>query len=101
MDLLVVGFVPFGATMTGLAARQGLSVVAVDRELELYPLPRAAHCDHEVLRILQGLGCADEIVAAMQLNEGMDFLTANREVLLRFRAPGLAQTGWPASVVFH
>ena len=101
VDLLVVGFGPVGATMTGLAARHGLSVIAVDRELDLYPLPRAAHCDHEVLRILQGLGCADEIVAAMQLNEGMDFLTASREVMLRFRSPGLAPTGWPASVLFH
>ncbi len=101
VDLLVVGFGPVGATMTGLAARHGLSVTAVDREVGLYPLPRAAHCDHEVLRILQGLGCADEIVAAMQLNEGMDFLTASREVMLRFRAPGLAPTGWPASVLFH
>jgi 3-(3-hydroxy-phenyl)propionate hydroxylase len=101
VDLLVVGFGPVGATMTGLAARHGLSVIAVDREVDLYPLPRAAHCDHEVLRILQGLGCADEIVTAMQLNEGMDFLTANREVMLRFRSPGLAPTGWPASVLFH
>jgi 3-(3-hydroxy-phenyl)propionate hydroxylase len=101
VDLLVVGFGPVGATMTGLAVHQGLSVIAVDREVDLYPLPRAAHCDHEVLRILQGLGCADEIVAAMQLNDGMDFLTADREVMLQFRSPGLAPTGWPASVLFH
>ncbi len=100
-DLLVVGFGPVGATMTGLAARHGLSVVAVDREVDLYPLPRAAHCDHEILRILQELGCADRVVATMQLNEGMDFLTADREVMLRFRSPGLATTGWPASVLFH
>jgi 3-(3-hydroxy-phenyl)propionate hydroxylase len=101
VDLLVAGFGPVGSTLTGLAARHGLSAVAVDREVGLYPLPRAAHCDHEILRILQQLGCADEIVAAMQPNEGMDFLTASREVLLRFRSPGLAPTGWPASVLFH
>ncbi len=101
VDLLVVGFGPVGATMAGLGARHDLSVIAVDREVDLYPLPRAAHCDHEILRILQELGCADEIVTAMQLNEGMDFLTADREVMLRFRSPGLAPTGWPASVLFH
>jgi 3-(3-hydroxy-phenyl)propionate hydroxylase len=101
VDVLVVGFGPVGATMTGLAARHGLSVVAVDRSVDLYPLPRAAHCDHEILRILQGLGCADDIVSAMRVNEGMDFLTANREIMLRFRSPGLAPTGWPASVLFH
>lgn len=101
VDVLVVGFGPVGATMAGLAARHGLSVLAVDREVDLYPLPRAAHCDHEILRILQELGCADEIVEAMQVNEGMDFLTADRQVLLSFRSPGLAPTGWPASVLFH
>jgi 3-(3-hydroxy-phenyl)propionate hydroxylase len=100
-DLIVIGFGPVGATLTGLAAKHGLSVVAVDRETDLYPLPRAAHCDHEILRILQELGCADEVVAAMQVNEGMDFLTADRELLLRFRSPGVARTGWPASVLFH
>lgn len=31
----------------------------------------------------------------------MDFLSAKREVLLRVRSPGLAPTGWPASVLFH
>jgi 3-(3-hydroxy-phenyl)propionate hydroxylase len=101
VDVLVVGFGPVGATMAGLAARHGLSVVAVDRDVDVYALPRAAHCDHEILRILQELGCADEIVSAMLPNEGMDFLTANREVMLRFRSPGVAPTGWPASVLFH
>ena len=101
VDLLVVGFGPVGATMTGLAARHDLSVIAVDPQVDLYPLPRAAHCDHEILRILQDLGCADEIFAAMQVNKGMEFLTAKREVMLRFRSPDLAPTGWPASVLFH
>ncbi len=101
VDLLVVGFGPVGATMTGLAARHDLSVIAVDPEVDLYPLPRAAHCDHEILRILQDLGCADEIFAAMQVNKGMEFLTAKREVMLRFRSPDLTPTGWPASVLFH
>ncbi|HEY3833803.1 MAG TPA: bifunctional 3-(3-hydroxy-phenyl)propionate/3-hydroxycinnamic acid hydroxylase [Acidimicrobiia bacterium] len=100
-DVLVIGFGPVGATLTGLAAGYGLSVVAVDPSTELYPLPRAAHCDHEILRILQQLGCADEIVTAMRVNEGMDFLSASREVLLRFQSRGLAPTGWPASVLFH
>jgi 3-(3-hydroxy-phenyl)propionate hydroxylase len=100
-DVLVVGFGPVGATMTGLAAAHGLHVIAVDREVDLYPLPRAAHCDHEVLRILQQLGCADEVTAAAQVNEGMDFLSAKREVLLRMRAPKIAPTGWPSSVLFH
>lgn len=100
-DLVVVGFGPVGATLAGLAPRHGLRTIALDRATELYPLPRAAHCDHEIVRILQELGCAEEIVATMVGNEGMDFLDADRQVLLRFDSPGDTPFGWPASVLFH
>ena len=70
VDLAVVGFGPVGATLAGLAARAGLDVVAVDRETGLFPLPRAAHCDHEILRILQELGCADELAPTLRDNSG-------------------------------
>ncbi len=100
-DLLVVGMGPTGATLAGLAARRGLRVVAVERDAALFPLPRAVQCDHEVLRILQELGCADEVLDDCIINAGMDFLAADRQVLLSFSVPGEAPTGWPTSVFFH
>lgn len=100
-QVIVVGFGPVGATLAGLCARRGLRTMALDRATEIYPLPRAAHCDGEIVRILQELGCASEIVAAMVQNEGMDFLDADREVLLRFDSPAESPLGWPASVLFH
>jgi 3-(3-hydroxy-phenyl)propionate hydroxylase len=101
VDLLVIGFGPVGATLAGLAAQHGLSVLAVDRALEIFPLPRAVQCDHEVLRILQQLGVADEVLAASVRNEGLDFVAADRSTLLSFTVPALAPTGWPTSVFFH
>ncbi|MEZ5183800.1 MAG: bifunctional 3-(3-hydroxy-phenyl)propionate/3-hydroxycinnamic acid hydroxylase [Acidimicrobiales bacterium] len=100
-DVVVVGFGPVGATTAGLAARHGLRTLVVDRATELDPLPRAAHCDGEIVRILQELGCAEEIVATMISNEGMDFLDAQRQVLLRFDSPPDTTIGWPSSVLFH
>ncbi|MFM7224040.1 MAG: bifunctional 3-(3-hydroxy-phenyl)propionate/3-hydroxycinnamic acid hydroxylase [Actinomycetota bacterium] len=100
-DLLVVGFSPVGAALAGLAARAGLRVIVVDRETGLFPLPRAAHLDHEILRIFQELGCADAVRPGLRENIGMDFLSADREVLLSFRSPGISANGWPASVFFH
>ena len=101
VDLLVVGFGPTGAVLAGLAARRGLSVTVVERDTEVFPLPRAVQCDHEALRILQELGCADEVLAGSILNDGISFLTADRRTLLSATVPAEASTGWPSSVFFH
>ncbi len=100
-DVAVVGFGPVGATLAALCARRGLSVGVIDKDFDVFPLPRAAHVDHEVMRIWQEVGCADEVFASMRENVGMDFLTAGGEVLHRMRSPGMAATGWPASLFFH
>jgi 3-(3-hydroxy-phenyl)propionate hydroxylase len=57
--------------------------------------------DHEGLRILQEIGCAEEILAHSVLNDGLDFLTADRRTLMSATVPALAPTGWPSSVFFH
>jgi 3-(3-hydroxy-phenyl)propionate hydroxylase len=100
-DVAVVGFGPVGATLAALLAKRGLDVEVIDAEVDVFPLPRAAHCDHEAMRIWQEVGCADEMFAHMRENVGMDFLTAQHDVLHRMRSPGLAPTGWPASLFFH
>lgn len=99
-DIAVVGFGPVGVTLSGLLARRGLRVVAIDRDTDIFPLPRAAHLDAEVMRILQDLGCADTIASDLLTNQGMDFLTADRQVLLSMRSPGQARSGWPPSSFF-
>jgi 3-(3-hydroxy-phenyl)propionate hydroxylase len=100
-DVAVVGFGPVGATLTGLLARAGCSVVAFDRDVELYPLPRAAHADGEAMRILQNVGCADRIAPALRPNAGMDFVNGDGTLLLRMRSEGRSAAGWPSSNLFH
>ncbi|MFZ4719894.1 MAG: bifunctional 3-(3-hydroxy-phenyl)propionate/3-hydroxycinnamic acid hydroxylase [Ilumatobacteraceae bacterium] len=101
VDVVVVGFGPVGTTLSALLARRGLRVLAVDRDTELFPLPRAAHIDHEIMRILQEVGCADAVAPATIINAGMDFLAADRQVLLSMRPPVTTPSGWPASTMFH
>ena len=100
-DVVIVGCGPVGVTLAGLLARGGLRVAAFDREIAPYPLPRAAHLDHEVLRILQELGAADEVMESVAENGGMDFLTGDGQVLLSMRSSARTTSGWPASVMFH
>ncbi|MEY4175235.1 MAG: hypothetical protein RI900_2400 [Actinomycetota bacterium] len=99
-DVAVVGFGPVGVALSGLLARRGLRVLAIDRDTDIFPLPRAAHLDAEVMRILQDLGCADTITPALLTNQGMDFVTADRQVLLSMRSPAQARSGWPPSSFF-
>ncbi|MEN9645250.1 MAG: hypothetical protein RL238_1919 [Actinomycetota bacterium] len=99
-DVVVVGFGPVGSVLSALLARRGIAVLAVDRDVDLFPLPRAAHFDQEMMRVLQELDCAHLVGPATIINPGMDFLTADGEVLLSMRPDGPTPSGWPASVLF-
>ena len=56
VDVAIVGFGPVGQALAALLGRAGHSVLAVERFAEIYRLPRAVHLDHEIMRLLQGLG---------------------------------------------
>ena len=100
-DVVVIGFGPVGAATAGLLAARGLDVVAVDRDTDVFPLPRAAHMDQEALRVLQELGVLDDVGADLRPLPGMDFLTADRQVLLSMRSGGRTPSGHAASSLFH
>ncbi|WP_429325273.1 bifunctional 3-(3-hydroxy-phenyl)propionate/3-hydroxycinnamic acid hydroxylase [Paraburkholderia sp. GAS348] len=59
VDVLLVGYGPVGATIANLLARQGVSVMVVDRSTEIFMAPRAIALDNEALRILQLAGVAE------------------------------------------
>lgn len=101
-DVLVVGGGPTGVTLGLLLARGGVKVLVIDKAAEIYPLPRAAHVDHEIMRIFQELGIADEVAATCRTADRYDFLNAKGDVLLRFeRMARLGPGGWPASNMIH
>jgi 3-(3-hydroxy-phenyl)propionate hydroxylase len=101
-DVLVVGLGPIGDVLTGLLKTQGLSVIAIDREADIYPLPRAAVFDEEVMRIFQMIGASEAIVPLCRVPEGYQFISAKGEVLLGFTMPpGFGPYGWEASYALH
>lgn len=101
-DVLVAGLGPVGAALCALLAREGVSAVAVERDGEVYPLPRAAHFDHEIMRLFQKLGIAGEMLAASQVAPTYEFRNADGEILMAYDliAQG-SPSGWSPSYMFH
>nr|WP_321440669.1 bifunctional 3-(3-hydroxy-phenyl)propionate/3-hydroxycinnamic acid hydroxylase [uncultured Hyphomonas sp.] len=101
-DVVIVGGGPTGIALALIAAQYGASVIVCEKEADVYPLPRAAHIDHEVLRIFQSVGAAEEIAATSRTTSHYDFLTADGQVLLRFEgADRIAPGGWPRANMIH
>jgi 3-(3-hydroxy-phenyl)propionate hydroxylase len=88
--------------LTGLLKTQGLSVIAIDREADIYPLPRAAVFDEEVMRIFQMIGASEAIAPLCRVPDGYQFLSATGEILMHFPTrPGVGPYGWAATYALH
>ncbi|MDO8297587.1 MAG: bifunctional 3-(3-hydroxy-phenyl)propionate/3-hydroxycinnamic acid hydroxylase [Caulobacter sp.] len=101
-DVLVVGLGPVGAALCALLAREGVTAIAVEKDSDVYPLPRAAHFDHEIMRLFQKLGIAEEMEAASQVARVYEFRNAAGQVLMSYDliAQG-SPSGWSPSYMFH
>jgi 3-(3-hydroxy-phenyl)propionate hydroxylase len=100
-DVVVAGLGPVGATLSALLGQAGARVVAVDKDMGVYPLPRAAHFDHEIMRIFQAIGIAEEVSTHARPAPAYEFRTAKGEVLLRYELAQHSPSGWPQSFMFH
>jgi 3-(3-hydroxy-phenyl)propionate hydroxylase len=101
-DVLVVGAGPTGITLGLLLARGGVKTLIIDKAADVYPLPRAAHVDHEIMRIFQELGVAHKIATTCRTASRYDFLNAKGDILLRFEGMDrIGPGGWPASNMIH
>ncbi len=101
-DVAILGYGPTGAALGNLLAAQGVSVLVIDREEVMYHLPRAVHFDDEVMRVLQTLGIADELVEKVHVNPGMKFVDDDDTLLLDWPRPQeITKHGWNASYRLH
>lgn len=102
-DVAIVGLGPTGATLANLLGAAGLSVVVLEKEAGVFPLPRAIHFDGEVLRILQGAGLREQALAIARPGEqGMHFVNgAGETMLIRGGSAALGPHGGANNYYFH
>lgn len=102
-DVLIIGLGPVGATLAALLGDAGVDVLAIDKTTEVYPLPRAAHFDHEIMRVFQQLGIAETVLKHAQPATAYEFRSASGEVLLRLdtKPDALAPSGWASGYMFN
>jgi choline dehydrogenase-like flavoprotein len=93
-DVLIVGGGPTGVTLGLFLAAAGISTIIAEKERAIYPLPRGAHIDHEIVRILQNVGVAEAVMATSKTGGRYEFLTADRKILLSFDWTAPGASGW-------
>lgn len=82
-DIAIIGYGPAGATLANLLGQAGLSVLVLEKEAGIYPLPRAIHFDGEVMRIFQSAGLRQAVEAISRPGlKGMHFVNAEGETLM-------------------
>ena len=102
VDVCIVGYGPVGATLANLLADAGLSVLVLERDADIYRLPRAVHFDDEVMRVFQTLALADRLLPHTHVSPGMHFVdTAGRLILDWSRPMDVGPLGWNVSYRFH
>ncbi|EQB15382.1 bifunctional 3-(3-hydroxy-phenyl)propionate/3-hydroxycinnamic acid hydroxylase [Novosphingobium lindaniclasticum] len=101
-DVVVVGCGPVGALAANLLGLKGLQVLVLERELEHYPLPRAVHLDHEMMRLFQSAGVIGRVEGDMIATDGHLHIGADRGVIRYMGTVGKPRPfGWANDYFFY
>ncbi len=80
-DVIVVGLGPVGELAALMLAREGLDVMVLERESDVYSEPRVGVLDGEALRTLQKAGVVDEVISAMLPGTGAQWVSKSGKVV--------------------
>jgi 3-(3-hydroxy-phenyl)propionate hydroxylase len=102
-DVLISGYGPTGETLAALLGLAGIRTLVVERDLDVYRLPRAAHFDHEIMRIFQKIGVIDAVLPWTRQVHEYQFRNAQGQILMHFTQGGVTEavSGWAPSYMFH
>ena len=101
-DVTIVGLGPTGGTLANLLALNGFSILILEREKNLYALPRAVHFDDEIMRVFQTIGITKKFLKNTIINKGTKFVNSEGKILLDWPRPkAITENGWYPSYRFH
>ena len=91
--MIICGLGPVGQLLALLLGDRGVATLAVDREPEIYTLPRAAAVDDELLRVLQRVRLDRVVLTGASAQHGASLVTAAglRVEVFRARPSGVGQ----------
>jgi len=80
-DVVIVGCGPIGAFAANALGKSGLRTLVLDRDSAPYALPRAVHIDHEMVRLFNDIGLADQVLAQARAGDGHIHIGADHGVI--------------------
>lgn len=102
-DVAIIGLGPVGCTAAILFAEAGLRVVAVERDQEIYALPRAVNLDGEIIRAFQKVGrgqVVQDLMQPVRPGDRAGFANSRREWLFGQEARAFGRNGWQPMNMF-
>ena len=101
LDLIIIGCGPVGATAGNLAGRAGLATAVLDRAPDVFDLPRAIHFDAHIMRILQQVDLAREMLPQLRVWRRSTFYGADAAPIRVHDWPTDRPYGWDAHYLFY
>lgn len=100
-DVAIVGYGPVGATLANLLGQDGFRTAVVEKEAEIFGLPRAIGFDHEIMRIFQTAGLAEAVLPCTAPMRSTIYTGADNQIIRRFRhMPEPFPFGWHPNYAF-
>ena len=99
-DVLVVGMGPTGVTAANLLGERGVRTLVVERDVDVFPSPRAISADEDALRAWQSLGLFDAIARDLDQSVVVHY-SDGQEVFFSFELSSRGNQGLPGSAFFY
>lgn len=101
-DVAIIGCGPVGALAANLCGKAGLRTLIIEKEANPYPLPRAVHLDHEMMRFFQAADVIDDILPDMRDTQGHLHVGADLGVIRYMGTKGQARPfSWSNDYFFY